>query len=222
MLRAIKSYWAFTSRIYKLIMLVLVPLVWMLLNSFFLTQGTVEETGSVLNGSIILLFVIDTMSDYFLLGGFYRKNNSALEFLQTSTKFSRVIREICIVDMFRRWICYQIPFVTALINVWGNEEKTEWCALFSYLPWAATLVAMLVVVVERHFVVCNQVYLCVVIGYAVLMILMLLFGASSIEHAVVINGIFIGLILFAGVGMICYTDRKVRDSYYDERYQTGM
>ena len=210
MLKALKSYWAFTSGGYKLVMLVVVPIMFVVLNVFLSAQ----EYGDGLS-SLMLLYVIDTMSDIFFMGGMYRKGNSSLEFLQSSAKFSRVIRDITIVDIIRRIFIYQIPFVVTLICSIGNAEKLAWCAMDAFWPWLEILVAQVVVLIARHFVMWNQVYACVLFGFGTLSLSFLMLKLSTLSP-VVINVVLVVFILIIATATIWYSDKKVRESYYDK------
>lgn len=210
MIRALKSYWAFTQGWYRLVMLVLVPGGLVLVNSPILRES------STLIYSYFLLYAIDTMSDMGFMNGFYGKHNSALEFLQSSPRFERVSRDIVIVDMIRRTLTYQIPFLTILLSAGGDEEILQWYASDSFMPWIEILTAQLVVLVARHFVAWNHVYACAAFGYGTMLFgfMFLIFVGS--EQPVLTNGILIVLILVADVVTVWYTLKKVRESYYDK------
>lgn len=211
MLKAVKSYWAFTNDLYKLVMLLVLPIVLIVVNMYLVRKG--HGDGLM---TLYVLFFVDTMSDFFFMNGFYRKNNSALEFLQSSTKFSRVVKEITIVDIIRRLLIYQIPIVIELIAAVGSQEKLEWCKNNAFWPWLASLIAQLVLLVTRHFVMWNHIYACTSIGYAVLLLSFLFISIVCSAWPVVTNVVLIVLILITSIATIRYTDKKVRESYYDE------
>lgn len=209
MLKAMKSYWAFTNGLYKLVMLLVVPVVLIVSNVLLSAQ----EYGNGLS-SLTILYVIDTMSDIFFMGGMYSKNNSSLEFLQSSPKFARVLREITIVDMVRRIFIYQIPFVVTLLCSIGDSEKLLWCEMDAFWPWLEILVAQIVVLVARHYVMWNQVFACVLFGFGTASLSFLMLKLSTISP-VVINVVLVLFILITAIITIWYTDKKVRESYYD-------
>lgn len=211
MIRALKSYWAFTNGLYKLVMLVLLPIVLIVVNMYLAVQGD----GDIVI-SLVVLYYIDTLSDNFFMGGFYSKNNDALEFLQSSTKFPRFAKEITIVDMVRRVLIYQIPFVIEMMYAIGNTEELEWSALNAFWPWLFVLTAQLVVVVSRHYVMWNQVYVCAIIGYSVMMLVFLFIASPYRVAPVITNLVLVVLVLIAGIITVRYTDKKVRESYYDK------
>lgn len=215
MLKVIKSYWAFTNNLYKWVMLVVVPVLLVALNSVLFNVWVAGESGDFLLVSLFVLFFIDAVSDVFFMGGFYRKNNGALEFLQSAPRFEGFMRDVVMVDMVRRILTYQLPFVTSLICALENEGRLEWCSRHSFLPLLETFIAMLVVLVARHFAIINQVYICAMIGYTVILFSLLFLIMACAEAPFVVNGILVMCILLAGVGTVWYTCKKVRESYYD-------
>lgn len=214
MLKALKSYWAFTNDLYKLVMLVLTPILLVIINIYLY----VNDVGSGLE-CFIILYAVDTLSDLFFMNGLYKKSNDSLEFLQSSSKFQKMMREIVIVDIVRRVLIYQIPYFVFLGCSIGNPEALEWCRAMAVLPWLEVLIAQLVTLVARHYVAWNQVYVCTAIGYILLMVMMIFsFFAEYIAGDILevgVNAVLMVLVLIASIGTVWYTDKKVRESYYD-------
>ena len=210
MVKALKSYWAFTGSLYKLVMLVIIPVLFIVLNIIKAS----EEYGNGLL-SVMILYIADTMFDIFFLSGIYRKSNSALEFLQSSPRFADVMREITIVDMVRRILLYHIPLVVTWICSIGNTEKLAWCMMDAFVTWLAIWIAQIVIFAARHFVLWNQVYACAMFGYATWAMIFIAIKTSDISHTIV-NVISVTLILITGIATVWYTDKKVKESYYDK------
>lgn len=210
MLKAMKSYWAFTNGVYKLVMLVLVPILLVLVSLCLLEK----DAGSGLE-RFFVLYAVDTISDFFFMGGFYKKSNSSLEFLQSSSKYPRVIKEVTMIDIVRRILVYQIPYVVTLLWSIGNPEAMEWCRTLAGLPWLEILIAQLVVLVARHYVMWNQVYLCTAVGFTILCVILLFTLLFDVIQPVITNVILIVFIIAVAIGMVWYTNKKVRESYYD-------
>lgn len=210
MLRALRSYWAFTNGVYKFVMLILIPILLVLVNLWLLER----DAG---NGMEIffVLYAVDTMSDFFFMGGFYRKSNSFLEFLQSSSRFPEVIRKITMIDIVRRILVYQIPYVVILFWSIGNLEAMEWCRTLACLPWVETLVAQLAVLAARHFMVWNYAYLCTAVGFVIITVLLLFILILGAVQPVISNIIWMIIVIAAAIGTVWYTDKKVRESYYD-------
>lgn len=195
-------------------MLMLTPIILVLVSVYLY----VNDMGNGLE-IFLALYAIDTVSDIYFMNGFYKKSNDSLEFLQSSPRFQKMIREITIVDIVRRIVVYQIPYFVILVCSIGNSEAMEWCKVMSALPWIEVLVAQLVVVVARHFVVWNHVYACTSIG-AVIMMVIMIFNLLAVDMGsgtpeIGANVVLIVCVLLTSIGTVCYTDKKIRESYYD-------
>lgn len=210
MLKAMKSYWAFTGGIYKVLMLLVVPILLILINLSML-QADVGSGVEI----FFVLFYVDTFLDYFFMGGFYSKNNSSFEFLQTSNRFSKFAREVVSVDVVRRVLLYQIPYFVTLFWVIGNTGELEWWKTMSYVPWFLTLGAQLVILISRHYTTWNHVYVCASIGFLIIGSIMIIALFAEISHWMFSVMLMIG-VLIAGWGTCLYTDKKVKESYYDK------
>lgn len=211
MLKALRSYWAFANNVYKLVMLGLIPILLVGINIYVYQN----DIGSGLE-CFIALYAVDTFSDIFFMGGFYNKHNGAMEFMQSSPRFRRTIREVAIVDALRRVVLYQIPYVTLWLCSRGDAEAMEWLLVVSALPWIEVFAAQLTILVARHFLLWNHAYACTAIGYLLMIFLMLpavVLAAESLVAEVYI--VFVVLALLTITGTIWYTDKKMKESYYD-------
>ena len=209
MLRALKSYWAFTNGIYKLVMLGIVPLA--LIVGFVLSAS--EGAGNSLF-FMFALFVVDIGSDFFFMNGAYCKEQEFSNYIQSSSKYIALIKEVAGVDILRRVLMYQIPFVMELIFAVGDAGRMQWCKLNSFWPWLEILVAQCIVLATRHFIVWHKVYGAMVIGWIVMMILFVFF-ATVLEGSAVVNSVLIALIFVVSVVTIWYTEKKGKERYYD-------
>lgn len=209
MLRALKSYWAFTNGIYKQVMLGLVPLV--------LIVGHIMINKDDIGGSLFFLFalfVIDTESDFFFMNGVYHKELGFPNFVQTSSKYMRFIRAVTVVDIVRRLLVYQIPFVMEFIYAIGDEERMQWCHLNAFWPWLAAFVAQCVVFVARHLLEWIKVHLAMTIGFVVMMILFVVVRELFAGN-VMLNGFFLIVFLMISMVTVWYTEKKGKERYYD-------
>lgn len=209
MLSALKSYWAYNNGIYKLIMLGIIPLV--LVVGYVLTTG--ENAGSGLFFSFVL-FVVDVESDYFFMNGAYCKDQDFSGMMQSSSKYTRIIKEVAAIDIVRRVLIYQIPFVMEFIFAVGNEERMQWCSLNSFWPWLEILVAQCVIFVTRHFVVWHRLHLGMTLGWCVMM-LFFVFFATVLEGKPIVNGVLMVAIFVVGIVTVWYTEKKGKERYYD-------
>ena len=214
MLRALKSYWAFANSLYKLVVLVLIPVVFVVINIYVYQ----DDVGSGIE-SFLALYAVDTLSDIFFMRGFYRKGNDALKFMQGSPRFRKTMGEIVIIDTIRRIVLYQIPYITLLCCARESIEDMAWLKEMAVMPWVLILSAQCSVLVARHFVVWNHVYACTALGYMI-MVTILLFVISIVEipNEAFMKGVwilFIALTLIIASGTVWYTDKRMKESYYD-------
>ena len=131
MLKALKSYWAFTNHRYKFVMLVLVPilLVAININVYRYEIGIGFE-------SFLFLYWIDRIAHNHFMNGFYPKGNRVLGFMQSSPKFKRTMREVVVVDAVIRVMFYHIPYITLLMCAQGDAEALEFCSeIWAKLSW---------------------------------------------------------------------------------------
>lgn len=210
MLKALKSYWAFASGIYKVLVLLVVPVLMILINLSLLH----EDVGSGIE-VFFVLFYIDTYFDYFFMGGFYSKNNSSFEFLQTSNRFSKFAKEVVSVDVVRRVLWYQIPYYVTLIWVIGRTGELEAWKTMAYVPWLLTLGAQLTILVSRHYTTWNIAYVCSSIGFLIIGTVLIVTLFAKINPWVFSMVLIVGVVV-AGFGTCLYTEKKVKESYYDK------
>lgn len=215
MWKAMKSYCAFTNWKYRLVMFVIVPMI------FLLVQGCLpkmEVVGQYDNVIIILLevvYITDTLADSKFMGGFYAKNNSCLEFLQSSNYFQTFARNIVIIDIVRRILLYVGLFGLGTWIGLAKGYSKEGYRMSSYLPFLEMFFAQISVLIGRHFVTWQPTYLCAMIGFLLSMILGPVIIVGALEKTMVVNVIFAILMVLVSIGTVCHTQKKVRDSFYD-------
>lgn len=211
MLKALKSYMAFTNHRYKLIMLVIMPilLVWINVNihRYEINIGF---------ASLLLLCLIDKMSEDYFMGGFCEKGNSAVKLMQSSPSFRKIMQDVAVVDAIRRVIFYQIPYVTVLCCSMGDIEAMEYCHDISFVPWVQALIGQIVVLISREYEVggigfVNGECICVLIVVSLIAWIGDIAGGNFVPVTVVL----MVLILITIVGTAWHTDKKMEESYYD-------
>lgn len=210
MLKALKSYWAYTSGIYKVLMLFAVPILLVFINLVCLQ----ENVGSGIE-IFFGVFYLDTILDYFFMGGFYSKNNSSFEFLQSSNRFSQLAKEVVCVDAIRRVLLYQILYCTTLTWTIGKTGEMEWWKTMAYVPWLLTLGAQLVTLISRHYTTWNIIYVCSSIGFLLMGTILIIMLFAEINSWLVSVVLIVGVVI-AGLGTCLYTEKKVKESYYDK------
>lgn len=209
MLRAIKSYLAFAGIWYKLVMLVLVPILLVVVNAFVFPNKL-----EISISSIFYLYIFDVTFEEFFLRGFYRKHNPILFFMQTSPRFCDTINKIVIIDFVRRVVVYQIPVFVVSCRSIGDGAVMEWCRTLSFMSWIGVLLAQAFVFLMRHCEFGRGIFASLFWGATCF---------SIIRHVVERNAgvvmsaiyILIILVLVIAVATVWYTDKKMKENYYD-------
>lgn len=215
MIKALKSYWAFTGKIYRLVVLLLFPLLAVIVP---VIVGMIDL--GMLSLGIICYYVIfmmaEPLADYWFLGGFYSKNKGALEFLQSSNHFSSMIRDVVVVDLVRRVVLNVFIFLVMVCIGIIDGIEPEGYMLFALFPLLEILLGEVVTLIGRHFDLWNYYYIVVLLCYmaALLFIAYGIISAHAFLHWICLALAILAIVV--AVAMVAYTDKKVRDSYYDK------
>lgn len=214
MKRALKSYWAFTGKGYRIVVLFLFPLLAVLVP---VITGIIEPMLLViaLIGYYIIFMIAEPLSDFWFLGGFYSKNKGAMEFMQSSNRFASVIKDVVVVDLLRRVL--QNVFIYLLMVCIGVMTKIEQegYLLFAFFSIFEILLGEVVTFIGRHFDMWNYYYVVVILGFLVASFFMAYAIINLQELLWLVCLVFLLLALILGVIIVSYTNKKVRDSYYD-------
>ncbi len=214
MKRALKSYWAFTGKGYRIVVLFLFPLLAVLVP---VITGIIEPMLLViaLIGYYIIFMIAEPLSDFWFLGGFYSKNKGAMEFMQSSNRFASVIKDVVVVDLLRRVL--QNVFIYLLMVCIGVMTKIEreGYLLFAFFSIFEILLGEVVTFIGRHFDMWNYYYVVVILGFLVASFFMAYAIINLQELLWLVCLVFLLLALILGVIIVSYTNKKVRDSYYD-------
>ncbi len=156
------------------------------------------------------------MSDYWFLGGFYNKKRGSLGFLQGSNRYERVIRDVVIIDLIRRVCLYLgVYLVMVLGSVIAGLESDNYIFI-AFFPFFDILMGEIEILIARHFDMWNYHYIVVFLGFLVstpLITKSILLGPDYMPIACVVMAILAAAV---AVGIVLYTNKKVRDSYYDK------
>lgn len=214
MKRALKSYWAFTGKGYRIVVLFLFPLLAVLVP---VITGIIEPMLLLiaLIGYYIIFMIAEPLSDFWFLGGFYSKNKGAMEFMQSSNRFASVIKDVVVVDLLRRVL--QNVFIYLLMVCIGVMTKIEQegYLLFAFFSIFEILLGEVVTFIGRHFDMWNYYYVVVILGFLVASFFMAYAIINLQELLWLVCLVFLLLALILGVIIVSYTNKKVRDSYYD-------
>lgn len=210
MIRALKSYWAYASTWYKLVMLVGVPIVWVV--GYVLT---IDEYGGDGLTLLYVLMVVEATSDFFFMNGAYSKGGALSNFMQSSSKFPNLMKEVSAVDIVRRVLVLQIPLLMEVIYAMGNEDDMQWCKVMAFWTWMVIPTAQIAVFVARHFIEFAKTYFCVTMGFIILLILSVVIGLVFEEREIVVIPFFMVAFLIMSIVTVWYTGKKAKECYYD-------
>lgn len=98
--KAIKSYLVFTSAVYRVVMYVLMPAGLVGLSAW--SGSGVGEAAMLIITSLLTLFEI--LSDSWLFGGIQTKDREKMDFLKTSGKGIKTLKNALILDLVRRFL----------------------------------------------------------------------------------------------------------------------
>lgn len=210
MLKALRNYWAFTNETYKWIMLVALPIMMVIANLWLIQKDFYSGLEC-----LMVLYIIDTIADHLFMGGVYKKGNSALGFLQSSPRFAEVFRDITIVDIVRRVLTYQIPYVVTSIYLAGNQQTVLWCDMLAFSRWMVIFVAQVVILIARHEEEINMAAGWTFVGTILLLFMSIGCIIFDTFAPVATDIVLVGVVVLMAVISVRYTDKKVRESYYD-------
>lgn len=213
----IKNYWVFTGKAYKFVMWLVLPLVAIgtSLWGYFSDNEMLIVVPTII--CFLIFPIIDVISDYWLLPGFYAKGNSSLEFLQSTTKFQKLIRDVVIVDIVRRVALYIGTYAILYVVCFSKDIETQaFIQIYFYQPVLNILVTQTAVFVARFFRSLQQVFGCSMFSTVPNAIYVTLVKPlpQAMEQPIVIAFAGIAVVMIAVT--IWFTQKKVRDSYYDK------
>ena len=223
MLKAWKSYWAFTGTGYKVVVFLLVPLVVFAMSLTLTLMDPVLYPVAALLVFVALWFA-EPMIDHWFMGGMYKKNNGSLEFLQSSNRFCDFMKKVVTVDIIRRALTFLGVYAIVCVIGFANCAEVEmvknpYIAL-SFLPFLSMVVSQIEVLIGRHFDMWNQRYFVVLVGFTLqgvtLSGLIQLFSTARMEMMWLMNGLFLLLFVAVAIRTVVYTKKVMRESYYDK------
>ncbi len=106
MKRKIRSYLGFTSFWYKLLLLLVLPVLLLGIQVF----ASVVFQGTVIPLSILVLIFAEIFGDTFVLGGIQEKNSEKMDYLKTSPRGMKVMKSVLVMDLVRRFLAFVVIF----------------------------------------------------------------------------------------------------------------
>ncbi|MCM1193754.1 MAG: hypothetical protein NC123_17995 [Butyrivibrio sp.] len=104
MKQKIRSYLVFTSRWYKIIMFIILPL---LLPGFQIISSLVFQ-GTAIPFIVMALILVETLADNWFLGGIQEKGSEKIDYLKTSPRGMEIMRSVLIMDLVRRLVYHAV------------------------------------------------------------------------------------------------------------------
>ncbi len=115
MKQKIKSYLVFTSVLYKILMLLVLPVLLLGIQVF----ASVVFQGTVIPLSILVLIFAEIFGDTFVLGGIQEKNSEKMDYLKTSPRGMKVMKSVLIMDLLRRFLSCVVIFGLLRVSMWA-------------------------------------------------------------------------------------------------------
>lgn len=120
MKRKIKSYFAFTTLSYRIIGIVLLPLLLLLLSMGMLLES---YNGNNFYQQIILynyVLTYEIIADYWVLGGCFSDKGRSLRYFKTSLKGVEVLGNVTFIDLIKKFL-YCMIFAVAVFLLTGQK-----------------------------------------------------------------------------------------------------
>lgn len=217
----IKGYLVFTSFGYKIILFAVLPLV--LLGLQLAISMIYQGTGLPLFGGTLVL--VEILADNWFLGGIQDKNSEKIDYLKTSGKGMRIMKNVLITDVVRRFLSCAVilGMAQAIAQVCacaaGVSEKSRIAPLqvLFVLLLTYTLSALGVFLARfTSYLWVNLLY--GYIGSIVGLTAGLIWISLALPGALAAGAVFFLAVLAVGISvlMVAIAMIKVEGSYYDK------
>lgn len=218
-----KSYFVFTSFIYRIVMFAVLPLVMFGLQMIFLLNSKNLDSKLAMLCLVMtqsFLIMIEVVSDSFLFGGIQSKDAEKMDYLKTSPRGIHFIKKALTADLVRRFstalgIIGAEVVVFRLVGVsvtQGNVLQQISFVLFIVL--VTYLFSVLGVVLSRSF---GLLLLNAALGYAMSIPALLCGLLPGVKcYAVIYDVIFAVLCIALSILTVRTAMKKVEGSYYDK------
>lgn len=212
MKQKIKSYLVFTSRIYRLMMYVLMPLCLMVFQTFYLkVMG-----GSGVPFIIMILILAEVMADNWFLGGIQEKNAEKIDYLKTSSRGMKVMENALVMDFVRRFLAAAVIFgvCNLLSRLFGGEDDFQSVGVLLFSVLITYSLSVLGTLIARFG---SYLWVSLLTGYFASIIgliccIFLMFGDSIM----MLNTIFAVLGIIVTILAVKIAMKKVEGGYYDK------
>ena len=213
----VRSYFVFTSFLYRIAMYAIMPIVvigiGVLISSGF-DRGM--STSFLVAGVTVgeLLTALEIISDIWLFGGIQKKEGTNLEYLKTSGRGRSVVRAALIMDLVRKFftaVCVMAVCTIVLACINGGEVGSVAVSLL-YIALMSYFFSVLGTFVARFWdMFWTNVLVCYVAG--ILYVLCLLVPVWDKIAAAAVLGV---LCILVSVAAVKIPLRRMEGSYYDK------
>lgn len=207
-----KSYAVFSSRIYRLMTLLVIPVIFIIggFELFTLIKTDMMMTGFKLFVSLILTY--EVINDYWLFSGICTSEASAVESLKLSMRGRNVLKNALMFDLFKRFVCLLAAGLIAY-------AKTGMLSLL-LTALCGYIVLVIMLNVTRYLSTILMQITMSQLAVALFQLTMMLFSNFNMVDA---NG-YMGVILlpllvvcFAlGVATVAHIQGRWKESYYEK------
>lgn len=230
MKRGIKSYLAFTSGAYRLILFVLVPLAVIGLNVGLAvyTQQThlsgADELDGILGAVNVMMFVAaslmmfaEVMLDNMAFGGIAVKRSQSLDYMKASPKGRQLMRRALRTDLVRMLLESIVVLILSRVAWWVIGEITGAWRIQDIVRILALVacqyfVTVTALIVTRHYDMWGVNMLAVYLGFFVLLALVNLSWMNSFAILAVMTALSVAVSIFSQWKIM----RRVEASFYDK------
>lgn len=220
MKQKMKSFKVFTSLGYRILLFAVLPLVLLGLQLFI--SAVYQGTGIPLFAATLV--IVEIMADNWFLGGIQEKNSAKIDYLKTSARGMKVMKNVLIMDVARRFLscagilalCQAIAQASACGTGVSGERGIAFLPLWMTL-FTVYFLSALGVFIARFFSYLWVNLLCGYIGSIAGLVICLIWISLPLP-GLMAAGILFGLVVLSvgiSVLMVEIAMIKVEGSYYD-------
>lgn len=230
MKRGIKSYLAFTSGAYRLILFVLVPLAVIGLNvglAVYTRKTHLSGAGSskdILGEMNVIMFMAaslmmfaEVLLDNMAFGGIAVKRSQSLDYMKASPKGRQLMRRALRTDLVRMLLESIVVLILSRVAWWVIGEiagfwRKQDIVLMLALVACQYFVTVTALIVTRHYDMWGVNMLAVYLGFLVLLALVILSWMNSFAILAVMTALSVAVSIFSQWKIM----RRVEASFYDK------
>lgn len=218
MKQKIKSYLVFTPFLYKILLFLVLPV--FLLGLQALASAALQ--GTTIPLSLFMLILVEVPGDNFVLGGIQEKNSEKIDYLKTSPRGMKVMQNVLMIDLARRFLAAVIIFALSrlMMSVFGAAPEAEKLAGSGALLLAVLLsytLSVLGIFISRF---CSLLWVNLLCGYVGAIAGIILFFVGAGNYFPLLLPVMNAALGILAVGFSILTVKiammKVEGSYYDK------